>query len=124
MTTATDPSEDVNQVVLRGRLAAPPLIRVLPSGDELSTFRVTVRRPPDRRAAVDSIDCVTSRARASRTVRAAEPGSTIAVTGRLQRRFWRTPSGPASRYEVDVVTVKVTARRRTGASAGRKPASA
>jgi single-strand DNA-binding protein len=123
MTTETE-SDDENQVVLRGRLAAPPLIRVLPSGDELCTFRVTVRRPPESRAAVDSIDCVTSRPRASRSVCAAEPGSTITLTGRLQRRFWRSPAGPASRYEVDVATVRVTARRRNGASAAQKPASA
>jgi single-strand DNA-binding protein len=124
MTNATDPAEDENQVVLRGRLAAEPVLRTLPSGDELCTFRITVRRPPDSRAAVDSIDCVTARARVRRTVFAAVPGTTIAVTGRLHRRFWRTPAGPASRYEVEVATIRVTARRRSGASSGRTPASA
>jgi hypothetical protein len=43
--------------------------------------------------------------------------------GSLHRRFWRTPSGPASRYAVDVDTVRLTkAGRRGGASRDRTPA--
>ena len=34
-----------NQVFLRGRLAAEPLMRELPSGDVLAMFRLTVDAP-------------------------------------------------------------------------------
>jgi single-strand DNA-binding protein len=110
----SDPSAD-NQVFLRGRLAAAPLIRQLPSGDELCSFRLTIDRPPGSRVSVDTIACSTTRARVRRTLERGEPGDQYEVTGSLRRRFWRAPTGPASRYEVDVTTARLTTRRRSGA---------
>jgi hypothetical protein len=60
MRADVEPGGD-NEVFLRGVLAAPATVRVLPSGDELCVFRVTVPRPPGERARVDSIDCSTVR---------------------------------------------------------------
>jgi single-strand DNA-binding protein len=105
--TAAPPDKD-NEVFLRGRLAAPPIVRELPSGDVLTVFRVTVDRPPGSRARVDSIECSTSRARARRTLERALPGDQIEVSGALHRRFWRSPAGPASRYAVDAETVRLS----------------
>jgi single-strand DNA-binding protein len=35
------------------------------------------------------------------------PGQVVEVTGSLHRRFWRSPAGLASRYEVDVASLKI-----------------
>lgn len=98
-----------NRVFLRGVLAAYPQTRLLPSGDELCSFRLTVARPPSRasRVRVDSIECATTRDRARKAVLRCPPGATLEVTGSLRRRFWRSAAGtPTSRYEVDVATVR------------------
>lgn len=111
-----------NDVFLRGRLATEPVIRELPSGDELWSFRLTVRRSDSTR--VDSIECATTNARCKRALSRAQPGDEMEVSGSLRRRFWRSATGPASRYEVEVATARVSARRRSGAARGRTPASA
>lgn len=116
MTSTETESQSINEVRLRGRLADEPIERELPSGDVLMTFRLTVARPPGDRARVDSIECVTTRARVRRSLGRAHAGDDVELTGSLHRRFWRTPSGPASRYAVDVATAKLTRAGRTGAA--------
>ena len=125
MKTSDEPAPTDNQVFLRGRLADAPLFRDLPSGDVLAVFRVTVARPPGGRARVDSIECAAIKARAHKMLTRASVGDDLEVAGSLHRRFWRTPSGVASRYAVEVETVRLTKPgRRAGASPGRKQASA
>jgi single-strand DNA-binding protein len=117
MTASDDPQAD-NAVFLRGRLAAEPLARELPSGDEILTFRLTVDRPHDEteaRSRVDSIDCATVVARARRSVERAQPGDVLEVTGALHRRFWRSSAGLGSRYEVMVSSARSARRRRSDA---------
>ncbi len=109
-----DPAHDLehlNQVVLVGRLGAAAATRTLPSGDTLSQFRLIVPRPPERarqsRVAVDTLDCAAWTSRLRRQVSAWGAGDLVEVTGALRRRFWRSPAGgPASRYEVEVSTVR------------------
>lgn len=113
-------ASEVNRVYLRGRLAADPVTRLLPSGDELCLFRLTVDRPDGERGRVDSLDCSTLRPRVRQTVARATPGEELEVSGSLRRRFWRGAGGLASRYEVSVVGARLSAtarpaRRRTGA---------
>jgi single-strand DNA-binding protein len=124
-TDAGSASSD-NSVFLRGRLAAEPLYRDLPSGDTLAIFRLTVQRPPGDRAKVDSIECTAARPRVHKSLQRLAPGDEVEVHGSLHRRFWRTPSGPASRYGVEVTSVRTISRagRRAGASRDRTPASA
>jgi single-strand DNA-binding protein len=99
------------------------VFRDLPSGDVLAVFRLTVARPPGERARVDSIECATVKSRVQKTLTRASAGDELEVMGSPHRRFWRTPSGPASRYAVDVDTVRLTkAGRRGGASRDRTPA--
>ena len=111
-------SETDNQVFLRGVLAAPAVVRVLPSGDELCAFRITVRRPGEGRVRVDAIECATTRPNLRRSALRAVPGDSIELEGSLHRRFWRSPGGsPASRYEVEVSRIRVTRstkRRKSG----------
>lgn len=108
-----------NAVFLRGRLAAEPSVRVLPSGDELCSFRLTVSRPPAGRtsskAKVDSIDCAAMSARVRRRLERATPGDELEVQGSLQRRFWRSAAGLGSRYEVLVTSARTAKRQRTDA---------
>ncbi|HEY7008527.1 MAG TPA: single-stranded DNA-binding protein [Jatrophihabitantaceae bacterium] len=108
-----------NEVFLRGRLAAAPVIRKLPSGDEFCAFRITVPRLPsesrESRVRVDSIDCAAVAARVRRSVERAAPGDQLEVTGSLHRRFWRSASGLGSRYEVLARSARVIKRPRIGA---------
>lgn len=112
-----------NYVLLRGLLAAEPLVRILPSGDELCSFRLTVPRSAQThgRARSDSIDCASTRGAVRRTVGRCSPGQRLEVTGSLRRRFWRSTAGsPASRYEVEVSDAR---RLRADQAAGDRQAS-
>ena len=118
-------TEPNNHVVLRGRLAELPIEREMPSGDVLLSFRLTVERPPGERVRVDSLECTATKPALRRTLPRAEPGDELEVTGSLRRRFWRSPTGPASRYAVDAATVRLSRSGRRGVAApSRKPASA
>ncbi len=114
---AAEPTaEPCNEVRLVGRLAAPVEERTLPSGEVLTLWRVVVDRPPTpmpdgvRAQTVDTLECVTRRAGLRRTAASWVAGDVVAVEGALRRRFWRGPTGVASRYEVDVERAKRVAR--------------
>jgi single-strand DNA-binding protein len=94
---------DRNDVVLRGRLSAPPELRPLPSGDTLLVFKLVVRRetPRPRGPKSDVITCVSYLAAVQRYAAAWTPDDVVEVEGSLQRRFWRTPTGTAVAYEVN-----------------------
>jgi single-strand DNA-binding protein len=119
MARRADGDSVVNEVRLRGRLSAPVLERELPSGDVLASFRLVVERDTRREAAspkVDTLDCVAFRADVRRRLARWAPGDVVEVQGALRRRFFRTGSGAASRYEVEVRTASRVAR---GAAEGR-----
>jgi single-strand DNA-binding protein len=120
MSESTNPYEPANNVFLRGTVAIAPVVRTLPSGDQLCSFRITVQRPSGEsavsRVRVDSIECASTRAAVRRSAQRWAPGDVVEVTGALRRRFWRTSAGtPASRYEVEASAVRraVSADRRT-----------
>jgi single-strand DNA-binding protein len=99
--------EHVNQVSLRGRLSAAAEQRGLPSGDQVVTFRLVVDRGPSNgrssgRVTKDAIACVAWRADLRRRLLRLDEGAIIEVEGALRRRFWRSPQGVGSRYEVEV----------------------
>ncbi|HEX8496233.1 MAG TPA: hypothetical protein VF661_03480 [Actinomycetales bacterium] len=107
--------EPLNEVRLRGRWTAAS-VRELPSGDELVSARVVVQREG---AGVDTIDCAVWTPALRRRSLAIPEGTCVEVDGSLRRRFWRTPAGAASRYEVEV-----SGLRRVPAAAspaGRRP---
>jgi single-strand DNA-binding protein len=92
-----------NEVVLVGRLSTTAEERELPSGDVVVSWRLVVERPPDaERNGIDVLDCAAFGARVRRAAMKWQPGTQIQVEGALRRRFWRSPSGTASRYEVEV----------------------
>jgi len=110
-------SQHANEVRLVGRLAAAPEQRQLPSGDVLVVFRVVVSRADvgGRRGAragpsVDTIDCACWRGDVRRVVSGWHAGELVEVRGALWRRFWRGPTGPASRCEVVVLKARRLSR--------------
>lgn len=107
----TDPADDLatlNQVHLRGRLAAAAEERELPSGDVVAAFRLVVDRPPraGSSARVDTLDCAAFKADLRRRLLRCEAGEVLELDGALRRRFFRTGGGPASRYEVEVSSLR------------------
>jgi single-strand DNA-binding protein len=108
--------EPVNEVRLVGRWHGAQE-RELPSGDVVLTARVVVTRAG---GGVDTVDCAVWRLHLRRRVLGWAEGADVEVSGSLRRRFWRTPGGPASRYEVEVATAKLV--RGAGGSARRTSA--
>jgi single-strand DNA-binding protein len=118
-----DPPPARNRVELVGRVAADPLVRVLPSGDEVVAVRVVVPRPEGGAGpAVDALDCAAWTPGARRVVGRWRAGDLVAVEGALRRRFWRGPAGPASRYEVAVEAGRRLAKAAPTAPPRRRPA--
>src|SRR3954447_8503197 len=103
-----DAGETANQVRLRGRLAAAPRLRELPSGDTVWSLRVVVERPPlppgqERpRQRVDSLECTVWAGRLKSQVGRWEAGDVVDVSGALRRRFFRAGGATASRVEVEL----------------------
>ncbi len=118
-----------SHVSVIGRLGARHQTRELPSGMSLTSFTVIVDRAPEGRGrkgrdsegsgsggsrgsggrsavTVDSIACVTSRARVRDALDRWEPGTVVEVEGSLRRRFWRSGAGLGSAMDVDVRTMR------------------
>ena len=93
-----------NECKLAGRLSAAAEEITFPSGDVVVMFRLIVTRPGETR--VDTIDCRVDSVRLRARSLALEAGAQIAVEGSLHRRFWRAAHGPASRYEVQVNSLR------------------
>lgn len=110
-TTAAAPA---NEVHLRGRVSGAPEQRDLPSGDVLVQLRVVIPRPTTRSRTgssgstqrVDTIDVTCWSARARAAALRLEDGAGVEVTGALRRRFFRTGSGAASRYDVEATSLR------------------
>lgn len=107
--------ESVNEVRLVGRLSGEPVVRTLPSGDELTVWRLVVDRQVDKSGAgksgarspsVDTIDCVAHRPNIQRLAERWSAGDALEVHGALRRRFWRGGGGTASRCEVEVTAAR------------------
>lgn len=114
-TTLVPIVEHCNEVRLVGRVADEPIVRVMPSGDELVTARVVVQRPRPQAGRgkprqVDAVVCAAWSAVLRRRLRIWNAGDTVEVTGALRRRFWRGESGPQSRFEIEVATATRLAR--------------
>ena len=104
-----------NVVVLRGRLSRAPGERLLPSGDRLTTFDLTMPAVPgDGRGRADSVGL--SWFEAPEWVGGLEAGAELVVLGRVRRRFFHAGTGLQSRTEV-VVEQAVPARHSARAAA-------
>lgn len=98
--SATDEvAPPLNEVRLRGRVSTEPVTRILPSGDEIVTMRIVVSRPDGRS---DALDATAWTAALRRRFLAWNGGDIVEIEGALRRRFWRTPQGAASRWDIEV----------------------
>lgn len=87
--------DPVNVAVLRGRLSRPATSRVLPSGDRLASFEVTVEQAGLR---AETVPVVWFDAPAS--IAGLDVGEVVVAVGRVRRRFFRAGEGTQSRTEV------------------------
>ncbi|MGH3353807.1 MAG: single-stranded DNA-binding protein [Nocardioides sp.] len=113
----------VNEVRLIGRLSLAAEEKELPSGDQLTAFRVVVNRPRDKRRGsrvqIDALECHSWVARVQRAAMTWRVGDVIEVNGSLRRRFFKTGGRLQSMTEVEVVSAKRVSR----AAAATKQAS-
>ncbi|HET9731876.1 MAG TPA: single-stranded DNA-binding protein [Acidimicrobiales bacterium] len=96
----------MNVVVIMGRLSRPSEERTLESGARLMTLQVTVDGPTG--AETVPIVCFDPPA----AVSGLDIGETVAIRGRVRRRFFRAGGATQSRTEV-VADAVIPARRRT-----------
>ena len=99
-----------NQVTLTGRVSADPETKLLPSGDEVVSFRLIVPRSPAAlkrsKQTVDTIECSVWTSTLRRAVVRLGAGAEITITGELRRRFSRGAAGAISWVNVDVDSVQ------------------
>ncbi|GAB3245419.1 hypothetical protein GCM10027425_00030 [Alteromonas gracilis] len=112
-TSADEGGTHHSAVQLTGRVSSEPEARVLPSGDEICSVRVVVRRPVleatgtaeksrSRRPSSDWFVCTAWGARERRTLSGWGIGDEIELEGVLRRRHYRTPGGASSLVEIEV----------------------
>jgi single-stranded DNA-binding protein len=99
---------DLNLVVLCGRLATDPEMRVFESGTRLIRYLVTLRVEHPRKR-VDVIPVTLWDPSDEVIAEPGEKGDRVWVCGAVQRRYWESPDGRRSRVEVvaEQITMKV-----------------
>ena len=93
----------LNDVLLRGRVSAPATIRELPSGDKVVEFRLIVTRT--EREGVDTLDIAAWSSKMRKFALTLEGDEWIEVSGSIHRRFWQSPSGVASRWQIEAAEI-------------------
>jgi len=100
-------SEDTahrNEVVLVGRVTSVPEERILPSGDSICSFRITVDR--DTGDGFDVVDCTAWTVRTRKSAASWQHHDIVEVTGALRRRFYRAGAGVSSACGVEVLRAR------------------
>ena len=97
---------DCNLVVLSGKIAADPELRVFETGSRLIRYLVTVRSEEPRRR-VDVVPVTLWDPPDEMANQLPAPGRHVWVTGMVQRRFWEADEGRRSRLEVVAHQVEV-----------------
>jgi len=97
----------INEVRLVGRVTSLAIEKELPSGDKVVEFRVVIGRGKIRngKKEVDSLDIAAWSARARKAALAVKIDTWVEVKGSVRRRFWRAPTGLASRWQVEASEV-------------------
>ena len=93
----------LNECLFRGRVSAAATDRELPSGEHVVEFRLIVSRA--EREGVDTLDIAAWSSKARRASLSLKAGEWVEVTGSLRRRFWQSPTGLASRYQVEAASL-------------------
>ena len=93
----------LNDLLLRGRVSAPATTKELPSGDKVVEFRLIVTR--SEREGVDTLDIAAWSAKSRKFALTLNPDEWIEVSGSIHRRFWQSPTGVASRWQVEATEI-------------------
>ena len=89
----------LNDVMLRGRVSSPAVEKELPSGDKVVEFRVIISRAG--REGVDTLDVGAWSYKSRRIALTLKAHEWIEISGSVHRRFWQSPGGVASRWQVE-----------------------
>jgi single-strand DNA-binding protein len=96
----------VNVVVLAGTVAADPVERQLPSGDEITELKLTVVEGGKKGVLPLPIAAWHKTAGVKRAVKGLAKGDEVLVQGQLTRRFYRNGGGARSVMEVIATGIK------------------
>lgn len=102
----------VNVVVLAGTVAADPVERRMPSGDEVTEFRLSV--PDGGKRLLPLPVAAWHRDVGKRALEGIAKGDEVLVHGQLVRRFYRSGAGARSLTEVVATGIKKLDARGTG----------
>ena len=98
----------VNQIVLVGRIARTPEIRITENGKKMATLTLAVPRNyknSNGEYDTDFLDCTLWSAVAESTSEYCETGDMIGIKGRLQTRVVETPEG-TKRKKTEIIAEK------------------
>ena len=93
----------LNDLLLRGRVSAGATTKELPSGDKVVEFRLIVTR--ENREGVDTLDIAAWSAKSRKTALSLAPDEWVEISGAIHRRFWQSPGGLASRWQVEAIDI-------------------
>ena len=93
----------LNDLLLRGRVSAAATSKELPSGDKVVEFRLIVTR--ENREGVDTLDIAAWSAKSRKTALSLAPDEWVEISGAVHRRFWQSPGGLASRWQVEAIDI-------------------
>jgi single-strand DNA-binding protein len=101
--TVEEVDYSLNDLLLRGRVSAQAVSKELPSGDTVVEFRLIVSRL--EREGVDTLDIAAWSAKMRKAALSLKPDEWIEVSGSVHRRFWQSPSGLASRWQIEAADI-------------------
>ena len=93
----------LNDLLLRGRVSAEATKKELPSGDKVVEFRLIVTRT--EREGVDTLDIEAWSAKSRKIALTLKADQWVEISGSIHRRFWRSPGGLASRWQVEAIEI-------------------
>lgn len=89
----------LNDVLVRGRVTGIAVEKELPSGDKVNEFRIVITRTD--RDGVDTLDIAAWSSALRRRASSLKVDDWVEVSGSIRRRFWKGPSGLASRWQIE-----------------------
>ena len=106
-TILTQSHEPKNVVNLVGRVTSLAVEKMLPSGDRVVEFRLVIGRDKSRgsKKEVDSLDIAAWSSKTRKAALSLKIDTWVEIKGSVRRRFWRAPTGLASRWQVEASEV-------------------
>jgi single-strand DNA-binding protein len=93
----------LNQLSLRARVSAPSTLKELASGDKEIGFGLAISHVD--RDGLDTLDIATWSAKSRKRALALKADQWIEINGAIHRRFWQSPTGVASRWQVEALEI-------------------